>query len=56
MTSKHPKHAVTEPKNRPTPSRNGGIGQARILTSTFQWSAAFGAILVALIVLVLVTR
>lgn len=56
MTGKqHPKHAVTPPKGRPTRSRSGAYGDPRVFTSTFQWSAAVGAILVLFVVLVLVT-
>jgi hypothetical protein len=57
MTGKqaHPKHAVTPPKGRPTRGRTAGSGDPRVLTSTFQWATAFGVILVAFVVLVLVT-
>jgi hypothetical protein len=51
----HPKHAVTPPKGRPTRGRAAGMGDPRVLTSTFQWATALGAILVAFVVLVIVT-
>jgi hypothetical protein len=50
-----PKHAVTPPKGRPTPTRRGS-GSAQTFGSTFQWSVAIGALAVAFVVLVLVTR
>jgi hypothetical protein len=57
MTGKqaHPKHAVTPPKGRPTRGRGAAMGDPRVLTSTFQWATAIGAILVAFVVLVIVT-
>ena len=51
----HPKHAVTPPKGRPTPTRRGS-GSGPTFGSTFQWSVAIGALAVAFVVLVLVTR
>jgi hypothetical protein len=51
----HPQHAVTPPKGRPTPTRRGS-GSGPTFGSTFQWSVAIGALAVAFVVLVLVTR
>jgi hypothetical protein len=50
-----PRRAVTPPKGRPTPTRRGS-GYAPTFGSTFQWSVAVGAMAVAFVVLVLLTR
>ena len=51
----HRKQAVTPPKGRPTRSRRQMGRSGALFGSTAQWIAAFGAIAVGFVILVLVT-